>query len=308
MRTELPWPNLFVPGAGKSATTSLHLYLNQHPDIWMSKDKEPVFFNNLGRYQSKKSRKFYLSLFEKGKDKQYRGESSTDYMYSELAIKHIKETVRDPKFIFILRNPIDRAISHYNWLKGIGFEKRPFREAFICSLEEYEKGQIIHPSYYSHGLYYNWINKYLEIFGANNIHLILSENLRLKALDTLNSCFTFLGLFPLDHIDYQYENESKTLKSPAFYRKMTVLMSEQGESKYKDFYRKVVPDYIRIFLRKQVSNGLSFYKAHIASRAQVPNFDQSLRVWVKSFYSQDVSELRKLTDIDIFLWEEFTLD
>ena len=70
-------PNLFIPGAGKSGTSSLHKYLNQHPDIYMSKNKEPHFFCH-DDFNSKWEA--YLQFYQEGIDKRYRGESSTGYM------------------------------------------------------------------------------------------------------------------------------------------------------------------------------------------------------------------------------------
>ncbi|WPP53203.1 sulfotransferase family protein [Catalinimonas niigatensis] len=300
------WPNLFVPGAGKSGTSSLHDYLNQHPDIWMSIEKEPVFFDRLERYKSIKSRKHYLSLFAKGKDKLYRGESSTNYMVSEDAALRIEGTLNNPKFIFILRNPIDRAFSHYNWLKGRGFESRSFQKAFLDSYQQFEnKREKLYPSYYSEGLYATWIGNYIRIFEKENIHLTLTENLKSDTLNTLNGCFAFLGLPPLEHIKNLHKNESVLLKDASFYRKMTILLSEEGDNFIKDIYRFIFPDSIRIYLRRHLVNGLDFFKDNMISHLPIPVMDKELRAWVKNFYTEEVVRLGKITSLDCYPWKDF---
>ena len=119
-------PNLFVPGAAKSGTSSLHEYLNQHPDIFMSNMKEPHFWTSPQKYGNFE---WYSSLFEESSTKKYRGESSTGYMVFDHFLDRVTKYVEAPRFIFLLRNPIDRTYSHYRWLKGLGSEKLSFRSA-----------------------------------------------------------------------------------------------------------------------------------------------------------------------------------
>ncbi len=304
MQSTEPWPNLFVPGASKSGTSSLHRYLQQHPDIWMSEEKEPVFFNRTERYQSRKSQQYYLSLFNKGKDKRYRGESSTDYMQSVDAVQRIKETATNPKFIFILRNPIDRAFSHFTWLKGIGQETRTFEEAFLSSHQQFMSRLCDQPSYYSEGLYYTWISRYFDVFGNENVHLLLFENLKSNTLASLNSCFVFLGLSPLNHVEIRHENKSIMLKSP-FYGKMIVLLSSESDNIYKHLYRFVFPDRLRIYVRRRLIHALNHFKYKMGSQTVAPHLDNNLRKWVGDFYQDEVRKLREITNLNLHLWEDF---
>ena len=117
-------PNLFIVGAAKSGTTSLHNYLNQHPDVFMCTPKEPHFLinNEIGKDRisigvSDKNK--YLNLFLKGKKKQYRGESSVMYlMYPDIVIPKINQQYgEDCKIIIMLRNPIERAYSGFQHVK-----------------------------------------------------------------------------------------------------------------------------------------------------------------------------------------------
>ena len=118
-----PRPNLFVIGAMKSGTTSLHNYLNDHPDIFMSQRKEPNYFVDLSRsFRSSRGTPVrnetdYLTLFESAEECSVIGESSTSYAkmpgyYCDL--KKIAKSVPNPIFIYIMRDPIERTVRRQN--------------------------------------------------------------------------------------------------------------------------------------------------------------------------------------------------
>lgn len=108
-------PNLFIIGAAKSGTTSLHHHLARHPAIFMSEPKEPGFFvEELDYYP--KDEEWYLGLFEEADSERYLGESSTHYTklptYPGVP-ERIAAYTDQPRMIYLMRDPIDRAISHY---------------------------------------------------------------------------------------------------------------------------------------------------------------------------------------------------
>lgn len=109
-------PNLFIIGAAKSGTTALHHHLGAHPDIFLSEPKEPGFFvPELNYYPSDET--WYLGLFENSHGARYRGESSTHYtkrpMYEGVPDRIAAFVDDEPRFIYLMRDPIERAISHY---------------------------------------------------------------------------------------------------------------------------------------------------------------------------------------------------
>ena len=130
-------PNLLIVGAAKSGTTSLHHYLDQHDEVFMSKHKEPHFLinneegvnkipNGINKYRD------YIRLFDNSKNYKYRGESSVMYLqFPEITIKNIIKYLDDDiKIIIMLRNPIDRAFSGYQHVKRYNkMENYTFKEA-----------------------------------------------------------------------------------------------------------------------------------------------------------------------------------
>jgi hypothetical protein len=127
-------PTFFIIGAPKAGTTSLHNYLCEHPQIQMSSVKEPNFFaphlnpvhepRRIGRLEQ------YEELFDPSVA--VRGEASTPY--SEYPLRQgvperIRERIPDAKFVYVVRDPVERTISHYNHLVASEGERRTLDEA-----------------------------------------------------------------------------------------------------------------------------------------------------------------------------------
>ena len=203
-------PNLFIPGAAKSGTTTLHNLLNQHPEICMSSVKEPGYWKN-EKFKDFKNieKENYLNLFMKSKHKIF-GESTTAYMYYDTFINNISSNYKvSPKFIFILRNPIDRFNSHFWWIKGLGLEKSNFQEALSKDQNNQFKAYNYYPKYYfQFGLYAKWLKRFYNCFDRSNIKIIIFEDLINNQLKTANSCFEFLGLKKLDTISNHTSNQT----------------------------------------------------------------------------------------------------
>ena len=122
-------PNTFIIGAGKSGTTSLWLYLNRHPDIALSRNKEPAFFV---RPNFREDLDWYESLFEPAR---IVGEASTVYTAHPVfdgVPERIHSLVPTPKLIYLVRDPVERAISHYVEHISQGIESRSAIEA-LCA-------------------------------------------------------------------------------------------------------------------------------------------------------------------------------
>lgn len=161
-------PNLFIIGAAKSGTTSLHHHLAGHPEILMSEPKEPGFFvEELDYYP--KDEDWYLSLFEGGEDLRYRGESSTHYTklptYPGVP-ERLAAYCGRPRMIYLMRDPIDRAISHFWHNTRQNAEFRPPLRA----MKENEE-------YRAFGDYDRQLQAYLRVFDREDIFVTTFERL-----------------------------------------------------------------------------------------------------------------------------------
>ena len=173
-------PNFFIIGAMKSGTTALYYYLEQHPEIYMSPVKEPNFFcsqeqrngadsvTDIGTYQH---------LFRDVLGQIAIGEASHCYLYDPRAAAEIRRCVPDAKLIAILRNPIDRAYSHFLHMVRTGLE--PLGD-FAQALHEEEAGaykERIFQDYVGRGFYYSQLKRYFGTFDRKQIRFISYEDL-----------------------------------------------------------------------------------------------------------------------------------
>ncbi len=292
-------PNLFIPGAAKSGTSTLHELLNAHPDICMSSVKEPAFWTSTNF--KKKEQVLYSNLFI-NKHAVITGESSTEYMFFPDFIENIKKHYQSlPRFIFILRNPIDRCYSHYWWIKGMGLEKRSFNQAVKNDLERSLKPYNYYPDYYYHfGLYGKWLSFFINNFEKEKIKIITLESLQTNRLKTLNECFSFLGLKELDEIPDIKSNKTKKIKYPKLYHfNIDVL---QGKLKLNNRIKKILPDFIIKNIKKTFD-----YIPIIKNKSNFsyPKLESDDRNWLKSIYYEDVKLLKKITSNEFNEWKDF---
>ena len=294
-------PNFFIPGAAKSGTTSLHELLDTHPDISMSNEKEPVYGNNklFNEFENLEISR-YLNLFEK--DVKIKGESTRSCMYYESFIRSVKNNFQQsPKFIFILRNPIDRYISHSNWLRGLGKENRRIDEIIkderYLDFEEYED----YPKqYYQFGLYNKWISRFIENFGKENIKIVTFERLISERLNTLNSCFEFLGVSKMRTVKFIKSNKTNKVIFPTIYHFLR--KSSIGKMKYTRIGKYFLPKKFRIEIKKLIKTAIKNWITIESKKEIVSN---KYRKILKDIYFEDVMALKNKLNYDFPEWEDF---
>lgn len=202
-------PDFLIIGAQKSGTTSLFHYLSQHPKITVSRRKEVHFFSK--HYHN--GLRYYRSFFPKNTSSQLSGEASPYYLFHPLAPKRIKETIPKAKIIILLRNPVERAYSHYQMMKGLD-SANSFKEAINLekervTLEEVkfnnqpsytsESHQAF--SYLSRGLYHRQLKRWLEHYKLEELIIIKSEEFYSNPKGTLKKIYSSL------HIDEVYPSQ-----------------------------------------------------------------------------------------------------
>jgi hypothetical protein len=185
-------PNFLIIGAMKSGTTALYYYLEQHPEIYMSPVKEPNFFSQENAVDTVTHIETYQYLFRGASGKKAIGEASHSYLYEPRAAAEIRRYVPEAKLIAILRNPIDRAYSHFLHMVRSGTEPL---DDFAQALREEEVG--IHKGrtfqdYIGRGLYYNQLKRYFGTFSREQVRVYLYEDLSGAPISTVQDAFRFL--------------------------------------------------------------------------------------------------------------------
>jgi Sulfotransferase domain len=203
-------PNLVVIGGLKCGTTSLHHYLNLHPAIEMSRPKELNFF--VAELNWPLGRDWYASHFQPGAA--IRGESSPHYTnrprFTGVA-KRIASLLGTPRLIYVVRDPIDRMLSHYLHNVGGGYEQRELADA----LSDPDS------SYVARSRYAYQLEPYLEAFGLERIQIVTREELKRDRPGTMARVFAFLEVDPgFTSEQFEREWETGTAKGGARFRIM----------------------------------------------------------------------------------------
>ncbi len=261
----MPLPNLFVIGAPKCGTTSLHRYLGQHPRIAMSAVKEPKFFLAEGRRPHHRGpgderacrayvvdRSSYEGLFSYPPGPgSYAGESSPYYLWDPAAAPRIRALVPDARLVAVLREPTMRAYSNWADLREQGREKLDFASALAAEEERRRLDWEPFWLYRDLGLYGEQLARLYGVFPREQVKVVLSEELTDEPDAVVSAVFEFLGLerlpAPLDDVRL-----NQTMYTPVDRRSRVLeTLLDKGQRA-----RPVVPRPVRRLAREAVRRGL----------------------------------------------------
>jgi hypothetical protein len=189
-------PTFIVIGAMKAGTTSLARYLDEHPDVFVCRPKEPQFFTDYGTWE--RGETWYRGLFAEGRDAAARGEASTDYSKLPVhagVVDRMAGVAPDVRIVYLVRDPIERIRSHYVHEVGHAGLRLPLADAIR------EDPCLVDFSRYAYQ-----IAPYRERFGADRVLIVASEELRSNREATLDDVFRFVGVAPIaSQLDLQAE-------------------------------------------------------------------------------------------------------
>lgn len=207
-------PNFFIVGAAKSGTSSLDRYLSQHPDVFIPPKKEAHFFSTpdfpdkfegpgdegMNLYTIR-DREQYRALFEGAEDQRAVGESSAFYLYYPGTAQRMKADVPDAKIIILLRNPVNRAFSAYMHLIRDERESLDFAESLHN--EDLRKAMDYEPMwlYREVGLYAAQVQRFLDVFGPDQVKVVLFEDFVRNPEASVQDICRFLEVDPSFRVD-----------------------------------------------------------------------------------------------------------
>jgi hypothetical protein len=188
------YPNFFVIGAAKSGTSALHYYLSVHPEIHMSDPKEPHFFSRSPDGTWPMGRRFTGAQYQQLFNSQLpiRGESSATYSFHPYPAgvpERIYAVAPDARFVYVVRDPVERAVAHYRYSAGLGIENRTLAEV-VTDPNDAEERYIAASSYAAQ------VEQYQRVFPADRLLVVDHSDLLSKRLEVLRGIFTFLGVDP----------------------------------------------------------------------------------------------------------------
>lgn len=310
-------PNFFLIGTVKGGTTSLHRYLDQHPEIYLSPIKEVNYFSkgdinpehfskdyrhdvniNLKAYlQSSMEHPVhiahvteeadYLALFRNANGAKAIGEMSLSYMLYEGAPKAIAAAYPKARIMAMLRDPAERAFSQYimNLRQGKTLEQDFIKEITADDARN-PKGWGANHQYLMIGKYYEQLRRYYDAFPAEQIKIFLYDDYKADAGAVLKEMCIFLGVDPNFEADTsQKANEGGVPKM----KKLNYFLHQSGMIQLA---KNALPRSWREPFKK-----LMFKPA-----SEVPRMTPQQRAYLIDYYRQDILQLQKLLNRPLDKW------
>ncbi len=292
-------PNFLIIGAPRSGTTTLYESLKRHPQIFMSPIKEPMFFilegdtkEYVGPVLPKGFRDIeaYRSVFRGVREEKAVGEASPFYLFSPKAPPKIKKYIPQVKIIALLRDPVDRAYSHY-MLHCMG-QLEPlsdFREAVAAEKERIRKGWFIYWCYQGLGYYGKQIERYFSYFNPSQFRFFLLEDLIHSPDRLFREIFQFLGI-----------DENIRIRKPEKYNSSGNLNNR--------FVRYMVlkPNIIKSALKKVLSEWTQYYLLTKFTNISLtkPPLSLEIRGQMIELFREDILKTQDLIQRDLSAWLE----
>jgi Sulfotransferase domain len=279
-------PNLFVIGAGKSGTSSLHYYLDQHPDVYMSRIKHPFYFQ---RDTWRQRLDWYQSLFPERTP--VRGESSPSY--SAYPVKRdvprrIHELTPDAKLIYVVRDPVDRLVAQYAQHRAEAKERRSLEEAVRSAIEDGD--DPVNP-YLCMSRYATQVEQYLEHFPLERIHVIDNVDLNRDRRGVLREAFRFLGVD--DGFDTpRFDEVLNTRRDQVRFNRLGARLRDSRPARYVAWR---VPRRVRGPVTKPLTRLVS-------RRVERPELSPELRTELTDVLRPEAKRLRELTGKPFASW------
>ena len=269
----------FVIGGMKCGTTSLWHYLAHHPAIVASSEKEPCFFS----YNYRKSSFWYLRQFTgiATNPKKTYFDGSPVYLHDPESPQRIHRFLPHAKMVVLLRDPIERAVSHYNYYSDPNsrfgkrnptsmIDKRSMAEAFHDDMSGRETRKFY--KYCRNSLYYEQVQRFLNCYDLSRFHFIDTQSLLNKPQQVLERVLRFLEVKPAEFYSH-FKTEDKHIRG------------EQSLS---------------------LESGLLSFKVYNSQDYNIENHD-GIRDELVSFFRPDVSELQML-NIDCEWMKKYLCD
>jgi hypothetical protein len=271
-------PNLIVIGSMKCGTTSLHHYLDLHPEIQMSRPKELKFF--VEELNWPRGVDWYTSHFDP--DAPVRGESSPQYTTLtrwEGVPARMRSLVPDAKLIFTVRDPVERMVSHYLHLRASGDERLEISAALR------EK-----PAYVDRSRYWMQLQPFLEHYAADSVQVVDADDLARRRRQTMREIFDFLAV-DADFSSPEFDRRWETSRGKN--DKFKLLLRARDWPLVRNSHR--LPRNVRWALER-------IKYSTVGGTVEPPVLDPALRRELEDKVRDDAAQLRSFTRNEFSSW------
>jgi hypothetical protein len=296
------WPNCFLVGAPKCGTTALYDVLRRHPAVFLPACKEPHFFGSdlAGRWFVR-DRAAYTALFAGAARTGVRcvGDASVFYLYSRRAAREIAAACPDARIVVALRDPVTvmhalHAQLYYNGNEDIA----DFGAALDAEPMRRRTRQAPNANYPPDVLWYrevarfaDQVERYLDVFGRQHVHVVLHDDLVGCAGPTLRALLRFLDLDEAPALGLRTVNAAKGVRSARLHR---LLMSPPARA--RRVVCRVVPGSARAGIVRAI-------QAANTRRGRRAPLDPLLRARLRAEFAPQVERLGVLIGRDLSAWK-----
>ncbi len=296
-------PNFLVIGAAKSGTTSLLSYLGQHPDVFVSRSKEPNYFalagldtppvgpappdilQNMLYNWSRTEFADYLALFDQAGQARAVGEGSVRYLYFDDAAVRIQQTIPDVRLVAILRDPVARLYSHYNMNRQIQLEPLDLSAALEAEDERVANGWGWDWHYRRVGFYGAQIQRYLDLFPREQLAVFLYDDFVTNPQKVFSEICRHVGVDPAFQPDMSRRGMVTTLPRNLWLDRQLNWPSRLQSNLLKPPLRRITRP-----VQRRINRWNSL---------PVPDLDPALRRQISGLFRDDLSQLSDLLDQSI---------
>jgi hypothetical protein len=275
-------PDFLYIGPDKSGSSWLFKVLESHPECYVPPAKDLYYFDKY----FENGLEWYLKFFEKtSPGKKVLGEISHGYLFDESAPQRIYDGFPHMKILTTLRNPVERSISHYFYLKSGGLINVDIQSAIT------ERPGIINSS-----LYYEAVKRYLDIFPRDQLFISYFEDLKDAPRDYAFRIFDFLGLSQLDCMDFSKKVREARKPNSMFLAKVM----KQASLRARDLGLANLVGKVK---NSELMNKKLYRPLEKADKENISDGD---KVWLLNQFVEDIDRLQDLMDIDLAHWKVLT--
>jgi hypothetical protein len=296
------YPNLFIAGAAKAGTTTVHNILSKHPDVFLATHKEPHYFAFpetkpcfRGPHDKATNTKeiiwqtaAYEALFATATTRII-GECSNSYFYFPGVAERIAKTCPEARIIVVLRPPIDRTYSHYRQAFALGHESLSFEDALDAEGKREIEHWRWHYQYRKQSLYAERAKEYIAAFG-DSILFLTFEKLCHDTDAFFEQIYAFLGIPPSVGIKVTNANETRLPRS------QYLRMAMNSENALRSVIRALIPAQLRPMWR-------GFLDRLNQGKKYCPPLADHTRERLTSYFQKDISELEQILHRDLSKWK-----
>jgi hypothetical protein len=271
-------PTFLILGTSHAGTTSLYDYLDQHPEVFMSPIKEPAFFifdgvpksqipeNKIGQLD------MYKQLFSGVSHHKAVGDATPAYLFDERALKNIQHYVPKAKMIVVLRDPVDRAFSHF--LHVYMKDSKTYLEDFVRGFQTTPQSRYVQMGFYS-----SQLKGYFDHFQPDQFKIFLFDDVKKDSLFVAKQMFDFL------EVDTHFSPNVDLQRNKSGIPKHALL---KALLPYRSNLRKYIPRFLADRLKQ--------------SMLERPILPDNIRKQLIETYREDILKLQSLIHRDLSAW------